>query len=227
MAEKISIYQDIDLSLTENLIPPVVHVKQFDHLSRKIRCTLYLAGTEYVIPNGSIVSYSGTRPDGKVFQYSSEAQGYVSVEENAVIFTITEFMTAHYGRFPVDIVLLNEDGDVLGTFCLVLRVERAAIRNGKIATLTHDKAAVAVGAGITECLTTEDGYFAVVSNDGLGLTEGSESSTMRNITGDLVNTTITESGYLSFETDGLLGLGFATDEDGRIVVEYGKKPEKD
>lgn len=37
----LSIYQDIDLALTEHQVPPVVHVKQFDHRSRKVRCTLY------------------------------------------------------------------------------------------------------------------------------------------------------------------------------------------
>ena len=31
----VSIYQDIELSLTEHLVPPVVHVKQFDHKARK------------------------------------------------------------------------------------------------------------------------------------------------------------------------------------------------
>ena len=32
----VSIYQDIELSLTERMVPPVVHVKQFDHKSRKM-----------------------------------------------------------------------------------------------------------------------------------------------------------------------------------------------
>ena len=35
------IYQEVELSLTENLVPTVVHVKQFDHKARKIRCRLY------------------------------------------------------------------------------------------------------------------------------------------------------------------------------------------
>ena len=34
----VSIYQDIELSLTEHMVSPVVHVKQFDHKSRKVRC---------------------------------------------------------------------------------------------------------------------------------------------------------------------------------------------
>ena len=70
----VSIYQDIELSLTEHLVPPVVHVKQFDHKARKVRCTLYANAVEYTIPTNIILAYSGTRPDGRLFQYSTEKQ---------------------------------------------------------------------------------------------------------------------------------------------------------
>ena len=69
---EIKIYQEVELSLTENLVPTVVHVKQFDHLSRKIRCVLYSHCVEYQIPEGASASCAGTRPDGHLFQYSSE-----------------------------------------------------------------------------------------------------------------------------------------------------------
>ena len=32
----ITIQQAVDLSLTENLVPPVIHVKQYDHGARRI-----------------------------------------------------------------------------------------------------------------------------------------------------------------------------------------------
>lgn len=44
----VSIYQDIELSLTEHLVPPVVHVKQFDHMARKVRCALYNNAVESI-----------------------------------------------------------------------------------------------------------------------------------------------------------------------------------
>lgn len=100
------IYQEVELSLTENLIPTVIHVKQFDHKARKVRCLLYTSSVEYTIPEGAIVSCAGTRPDGHLFQYSSEtAPELVSIEDNAVMFTITDFMTAVFGRYPVDVIL--------------------------------------------------------------------------------------------------------------------------
>lgn len=39
-----SIYQEVELSLTENLIPVTVPVKQYDNRARKVRCVLYQQG---------------------------------------------------------------------------------------------------------------------------------------------------------------------------------------
>lgn len=220
MAE-MKIYQDVELSLTENLIPTVVPVKQFDHKARKIRCVLYKDSVEYAIPEGVIVNCTGSRPDGHLFQYSSEtAPELVSVVDNAVVFTVTDFMTEVSGRFPIDVMLLESDGSVLGAFCLTLRVERAAAGNGKIAVITYVKAVAAVKAGIYECLITEEGYFGVKSNDALGYMPGSVSSTIDRLRETILNTTITDNGHLTFETEDGLQLAFATDTEGRAVVKY-------
>lgn len=217
----VEVYQEIELSLTESLIPMTVHVKQFDHKARRIKCTLYNNSVEYAIPENAIVSCSGTRPDGHLFQYSSESSDYISVEDNAIVFTVTDFMTAVFGRYPVDIALLDDDGDVLGMFSLTMRVERAAMNNGKIATITFSKAVEAVAAGIYECFVTEDGYFGIRTNDGLGLQEGSVSTTLDKISESLVSCSITDNGYLAFDTESGLGLVFGTDSDGRLVVQFG------
>ena len=57
-------------------------------------------------------------------------------------------MTEVYGRFPIDIYLLSDDGDVLGMFNLTLNVARAAITNRKIATLTYKQCVDATMSGI-------------------------------------------------------------------------------
>ena len=67
-AKPVRIFQEIELSFTENLIPVQIPVKQFDNQARKVRCRLYQNSVEYVVQEGTIVSYSGTRPDGAVFQ---------------------------------------------------------------------------------------------------------------------------------------------------------------
>lgn len=219
----VTITQAVELSLTENLVPPIVHVKQFDNNARKIRCTFYDGAVEYTMPDGAILSCSGTRPDGAVFQYSSEsAEDLVYIDGNNAVFTITEFMTEKYGRVPVDLILLSEDGDVLGAFSLVLRVERAAVSNGSIATMTVSKAAIAIAEGLYEVFITDDGYFAIRSNDGLGVTVETESSTISMVLSGMMDASITDDGYLAIDTDGLLNISFSMDDEGHLVVVFGE-----
>jgi hypothetical protein len=218
----VSIYQDIELSLTEHLVPPVVHVKQFDHKARKVRCTLYTNAVEYTIPANIILAYSGTRPDGRIFQYSTEAltNDKVDLIDNKLVITITDFMTEVSGRYPVDLVLLDADGDVLGSFSFTLYVERAANKNRKILTATYASVAEAVRNGVFECFTTEDGYFGINSDDELGLGADSYSDVVDRINAELVETSINDNGYLVFETDERLGLVFGMDDEGNLIVDY-------
>ena len=202
----VSIYQDIELSLTEHLVPPVVHVKQFDHKARKVRCTLYANAVEYTIPTNIILAYSGTRPDGRLFQYSTEAltNDKVDLIGNKLVITVTDFMTEVSGRYPVDLVLLDADGDILGSFSFTLYVERAAAKNRKILTATYASVAEAVRNGVFECFTTEDGYFGINSDDGLNLGEGSYSDVVDRINVELVETSINDDGYLVFTSSTLM-----------------------
>ena len=218
----VSIYQDIELSLTEHLVPPVVHVKQFDHMARKVRCTLYQSSVEYDIPVNVVLAYSGTRPDGRLFQYSTESlhNDKVDVMDNRIIVTITDFMTEVSGRYPVDLVMIDADGDVLGSFSFTLYVERAANKNRKILTATYASVAEAVRLGVYECFITEDGYFGINSDDGLGLGTGSYSATVERVNEVLVECSIDDGGYMNFETDERLGLVYDMDEEGRLIVYY-------
>ena len=218
----VSIYQDIELSLTEHLVPPVVHLKQFDHKARKVRCTLYANAVEYTIPTNIILAYSGTRPDGRLFQYSTEAltNDKVDLIGNKLVITVTDFMTEVAGRYPVDLVLLDADGDILGSFSFTLYVERAAAKNRKILTATYASVAEAERNGVFECFTTEDGYFGINSDDGLGLGVGSYSDVVDRINAELVETSINDEGYLIFETDERLGLVFGMDDEGNLIVDY-------
>lgn len=217
------IYQEVELSLTENLIPVTVPVKQYDNKARKVRCVLYNNSVEYTVPQNCIVACSGTRPDGTIFHYTSEtAPDLVFVEKGAVLFTITTFMTAQAGRFPLDVVMLSTEGDVLGSFSLTLKVERAAINNGKIATYTFTAFLKAVRDGIRNLFIDKAGCFGFESDDGLGLSDKSESSSVEKLCREIVEGSITEDGYFAFETKCDLGLIFTTDEEGQLVVEYGE-----
>ena len=217
-----SIFQDVELSLTDDLIPVTVHVKQFDNQARKIRCALFDNSVQYSVPQDCIVACSGTRPDGTIFHYTSEtAPDLILIQNGTVIFTITAFMTAQAGRFPLDVVMLSTVGDVLGSFSLTLKVEKAAISNPQIAVLTYAGVVEAIRKGLIEISITDDGYFAVRSEDGLGLSERSESSTVEKFIENLLNCGVTDSGNLSFVTESGLELMFSMTDTGRLVVEYG------
>ena len=217
-----SIYQDVELSLTDDQIPVTVHAKQFDNHTRRIRCALLDNSVQYTVPEDCIVACSGTRPDGTIFHYTSETiQDLVFVENGKIIFTITSFMTAQAGRFPLDVVMLDTAGNVLGTFSLTLKVEQAAINNGKIATYTYAGVVEAIREGLLEVCITDDGYIEVVSDDGLGLSDKSESSAVQKFMDQLLHCAVTDSCYLSFTTEGGLKLVFSMTDTGNPCIEYG------
>lgn len=225
VTKSFTVFQDVELSFTENLIPTHIPVKQYDNQARKVRCRLYQNSLEYKVSKDTIVSYSATRPDGAVFQYSSETRpDLVFVDDGAVILTVTSFMTEVYGRFPIDIYLLSDEGDVIGSFSLVLNVARAAVKNGKIATLTYKQALDAAAKGVLEFLITDDGYLVMRSDDKLGLAQGSVSSTIDKVAKDIAEGMVTSSinmdGHLVFQSWDALGLIFEMDDEGHLIVRY-------
>lgn len=166
-----AVEQTVDLSLSEALIPVIVHVKQYDNGSRKIACTLYQDAAVYEPSSDTVVSCTGTRPDGHVFQYSSETDGnIISLSGNVIYITVTEYMTASRGKVPVDVRLLDGDGAVLGAFSFILRVERAALENKGLSAGSYLGIVSAVTENLTDVSINDDGYICIESDDGLGLT---------------------------------------------------------
>ena len=146
------------------------------------------------------------------------------MDDGAVILTVTSFMTEVYGRFPIDIYLLSDEGDVIGSFSLVLNVARAAVKNGKIATLTYKQALDAAAKGILEFLITDDGYLVMRSDDKRGLAQGSVSSTIDKVAKDIEEgmgtSSINMDGHLVFQSWDALGLIFEMDDEGHLIVRY-------
>lgn len=225
------VIHDIDLSLTENLVAPVVHAKQFDHRARKIRCRLYKNALAYPVPAGVIMSCYGTRPDGRIFQYGSDSSPeLVAEDDGAVLVMVTSFMTGVHGRFPVDVSLITEDGDVISTFRFVLMVEAAAVDNAKLASLTYAVCLNNTIENISGFYITQGGYLAMISENGLSLTEGSESGTLMRVEQvmkeGIVQSTITDDGITAYESADMLGLYFTVDEEGRLIVLFGEDAEE-
>ena len=215
----VKVTQEIELSLTEVQIPPVVHAKQHDRRWRQIRCVMYNGASEYPIPENAIVAVSGMRPDGMVFQYSSDtAPDEVFLDGGTAIVTITEFMTAKFGRYPVDVTLLDGNGGVLGSFSFTLKVDKAAVGNGKIATITYEGMVTAILDGLVEVYLTENGELAIRTNDGLGIHEGYYSSAAQAVEQRMNSVSLDQDGRLCLETDSKLCMKFRMDGEGKLFA---------
>ena len=170
MAE-IKITQAVDLSLTEDLVPVIIHVKQYENGVRTIAASIYQDAVLFDVPDDAEVNLSGTRPDGGVFQYSSEEDSdVVWVSDGIVYFVITEYMTAAAGKVPVDVTLIDGDGGAIGTFSCILKVARAALENQGLTTGSYFSVTTVIAEGIASCYINEDGYLCIESDDGLTLT---------------------------------------------------------
>lgn len=68
VTKSFTVFQDVELSFTENLIPTHIPVKQYDNQARKVRCRLYQNSLEYKVSKDTIVSYSAGRCGVPIFQ---------------------------------------------------------------------------------------------------------------------------------------------------------------
>lgn len=167
----ITITQSVDLSLTESLVPTVIHVKQFDAMARQIKCSIYNGSELVTLDSDTIINVSGTRPDGAFFQYRSDTDtDVVSVSDGKACFWITDAMTASSGRLPVDITIVDGDGGALGTFALVLRVEKASSESAGSTTGSVSSIIAELGSSITNVYVDDDGYLWIETDDVLGIT---------------------------------------------------------
>lgn len=167
----ITITQTVDLSLTENLIPAVIHAKQYDSLGRKVVCSIYQGSTLVTLDSDTLINVSGTRPDGEFFQYSSETDSdVVCVENGKAVVWITDVMTGATGRTAVDVTIIDGSGSALGSFSFILRVEKASLESASLSTGSYSGIISQVAGNIADCYIDDNGYLVIVSEDGLGLT---------------------------------------------------------
>lgn len=213
-------FHDIKLNLTESKVPPTVHVKQYDRFARRIRCTLYENSQEYTIPPGTSLICSGDRPDGRLFFYNSNECTEIAQVNNRIWITVTEDMTENEGRYPVDVVLLDNQDSVLRTFSFIVQVEACAVKNGKVLKRTFSGALSDVADTILAVYITDDGYLAILCNDGSFLPPGSASDIVSIIHEELVTSSIGADGKMAYETAERYGLSFAMDGEGKIQVNY-------
>ena len=167
----ITITQTVDLSLTENLIPDIIHAKQYDSLGRKVVCSIYQGSTLVTLDSDTLINVSGTRPDGEIFQYGSSTDSdVVYVEDGKAVVWITDAMTGAAGRTAVDVTIIDGSGSALGSFSFILKVEKASLESEALSTGSYTGLVSLLAANIIDCYIDDNGYLVIVSEDGLGLT---------------------------------------------------------
>lgn len=115
------------LSITPGMIPPVVHVSQYDSEALAIAFELYEDGALFPKPSGATAKIEMTKPDRKAISgdCTYAANGTVS-------FVLTEQMTAKEGTTRGKIIILDSAGGQIGTAAFLMEVDAAGITDGAV-----------------------------------------------------------------------------------------------
>ena len=114
-------------------LPRPVHIVQYDDGIPILAVTLYLDGNQYTIPANAEMNIRFGKKDG-TFVYNP-ALG-CSSDRHIVYFEITQQMTVFRGRFePIVEVVIG--GDVAGSGCLDIEIDRNPIQEGDIESSTE------------------------------------------------------------------------------------------
>ena len=223
MATLFTRYQYVNMCLEAEWSPCVVPVRMHDHWTRRIICTLYSDNVPYEIDTDSVnVKCEGTLPDGDTFSYESSESSVISVNSSGKIsMAIIKSMTEKAGLIPVKISLSNGTSNI-GIFNLYVLVKQNAIANGT-GVYNYDDFVSSIDSGIISVFVTDDGYFGIESEFGLGdagLSSNSDSDILNAFYDNILTAAINDDGYITFTTDDNLGLTFSTTDDGYLVVKY-------
>ncbi len=114
------ITQPYSLSLQPGGVPIRIPCVQGDASSRTISLSLISCGATFTPPSGAVVTFDGTKPDGKSFSVSGTISG------STVSVTLTAQMTAVAGETPCQLTIISGT-EVLGTARILLCVQPSAI----------------------------------------------------------------------------------------------------
>lgn len=118
--------ETIYLNLIPTGISPVAHASQFDY-NRAIAFVLFNGDEEYTIPDGAVVSVSGTKSDGHPFNYDSKHEPeVVTYDGSTVTVNTTVQMCAAAGKATCELKIAT-DGATLYTLNFILEVEEYAL----------------------------------------------------------------------------------------------------
>ena len=129
-----SILMNYFVPLIPDSAPIVINVNQYDYddpsYDGRLVFNLIYEGLTYDL-TGASASIQGTKPDGTAFAYDCQVSGSV------VRAKLTQQMTAVYGRATASVIIIDGDGNRIGSFAVWLEVQQSAIDGSAPASQTE------------------------------------------------------------------------------------------
>lgn len=145
--------QTIKLNLIPGGVLPVVYASQYDNQVNALVFQLYNGATPYIVPTGTAVLISGTKPDKTGFSYAA-----ASVSGNVAYCNVTQQMTAVAGDVLCELRLRTES-QIIGSLNFILRVERGALNDDSVLSDTDIpliEQAVDIAANLADYIQTAE-----------------------------------------------------------------------
>ena len=143
---------DIDISKTG--ARPIVRLSQYDTRTVRVLFTVY-DGTELQVIDGCTARVDGKRSDGTAFTKPCDIEA-----GSKVAFTVEAEMTNSAGKHDAELVIINSDGNPLGTQNFTIDVEKAPFERESAATVEdrtlYDQYTTAVDTRVTAAIKKAD-----------------------------------------------------------------------
>lgn len=143
---------DIDISKTG--ARPIVRLSQYDTRTVRVLFTVY-DGTELQVIDGCTARVDGKRSDGTAFTKPCDIEA-----GSKVAFTVEAEMTNSAGKHEAELVIINSDGNPMGTQNFTLSVEKAPFERESAATVEdrtlYDQYTTAVDTRVAAAIKKAD-----------------------------------------------------------------------
>lgn len=115
--------------------PQVIHAVQDDSNSRKVAFSLYTGGTQWIVPDGTLVMVRVRKPDGKACAYDTlpdDSTPAATIDGNVVTVMLVPQVFTAAGNALVQIKLYDNTGASIATFAVILHIAHNTIADAEI-----------------------------------------------------------------------------------------------
>ena len=115
--------------------PQVIHAVQDDSNSRKVAFSLYTGGTQWTVPDGTLVMVRVRKPDGKACAYDTlpdDSTPAATIDGNVVTVMLVPQVFTAAGNALVQIKLYDNTGASIATFAVILHIAHNTIADAEI-----------------------------------------------------------------------------------------------